>query len=282
MEVPFMFGSRFKKLRIAQNISLQQAAHNVINPSSLSRWENNQNELRFDVVIELLNNIHISPLEFLSITVITPHTPVIEEVNSAQDSPLELKRLASKYLTIYEDSKNKHDLFSAAIVCNFYYEVSNKNIFPKKYKEILQETLSNTLYWSHYYVSIFGNTMHLLDTKFIYGFAMMIMNSIQDYKSAGFENFLDTLDTLLNAYLNLIERDLIKATALSTKFNSLHLSEYALQTRIYLKFFNALLNYRHSKDSATVISIIKALHTLDQDDLVTKFQEIFDEIRRIS
>lgn len=123
-----MFGSRFKKLRIAQNISLQQAAHNVINPSSLSRWENNQNELRFDIVIELLNNIHISPLEFLSITVITPHTPVIEEVNSAQDSPLELKRLASKYLTIYEDSKNKHDLFSAAIVCNFYYEVSNKNM----------------------------------------------------------------------------------------------------------------------------------------------------------
>lgn len=124
--------------------------------------------------------------------------------------------------------------------------------------------------------------MHLLDTKFIYGFAMMIMNNIQDYKSAGFENFLDTLDTLLNAYLNLIERDLIKATALSTKFNSLHLSEYALQIRIYLKFFNALLNYRHSKDSATVISIIKALHTLDQDDLVTKFQEIFDEIRRTS
>ena len=37
-----MFGAKFKELRTAQNISLKEAAKDVVNPSSLSRWENGQ------------------------------------------------------------------------------------------------------------------------------------------------------------------------------------------------------------------------------------------------
>ncbi|MDU6121345.1 MAG: helix-turn-helix transcriptional regulator [Lactobacillus crispatus] len=53
-----MYGQKFKALRLQQHISLEQAANRVISPSTLSRWENNKIDIRFNLVIKLLDNIH--------------------------------------------------------------------------------------------------------------------------------------------------------------------------------------------------------------------------------
>lgn len=55
-----MYGQKFKALRLQQHISLEQAANRVISPSTLSRWENNKIDIRFNLVIKLLDNIHIN------------------------------------------------------------------------------------------------------------------------------------------------------------------------------------------------------------------------------
>ncbi|MES5128580.1 helix-turn-helix domain-containing protein [Lactobacillus crispatus] len=59
-----MYGQKFKALRLQQHISLEQAANRVISPSTLSRWENNKIDIRFNLVIKLLDNIHINLKEF--------------------------------------------------------------------------------------------------------------------------------------------------------------------------------------------------------------------------
>ncbi len=48
-----MYGQKFKALRLQQHISLEQAANRVISPSTLSRWENNKIDIRFNLVINL-------------------------------------------------------------------------------------------------------------------------------------------------------------------------------------------------------------------------------------
>lgn len=50
-----MYGQKFKALRLQQHISLEQAANRVISPSTLSRWENNKIDIRFNLVPELSN-----------------------------------------------------------------------------------------------------------------------------------------------------------------------------------------------------------------------------------
>lgn len=276
-----MFGTKFKDLRVAQNISLKEAAARVINPSSLSRWENGQTELKFETVIELLENIHISPLEFLSITVLTPHTPLIDEIDRAINSSLELKKIAIRYLNFYKQQPNVDNLLNAAVACSFYFEVSNKDIFPKEYKNILEETFSNTFYWSRYYTLAFGSSLALLSTKTIYSFTVSFVNNIEKYKEAGYENFIDTFDVILNGYQKLIEKDVEKALQLKPKLQSIHLSFFSMYTNTRRQFLNALLLYRTTSNSAPITSIFNSLKILQQEDLLTEFNREFHLIKSL-
>lgn len=276
-----MFGAKFKELRTAQNISLKEAAKDVVNPSSLSRWENGQTELKFDTVIELLENIHISPLEFLSITVLTPHTPLIDEIDKAINSSLELKRIAVRCLNIYKQQSNVDNLLNAAVACSFYFEVSNKDIFPNEYKNTLEETFSNTFYWSRYYSLAFGCSLALLSTKTIYSFTVAFINNIETYKEAGYENFIDIFDVILNAYQKLIEKDVEKALQLKPKLQSIHLSFFSMYTNTRRQFLNALLLYRTTSNSAPITSIFNSLKSLKQEDLLNEFNREFRLIKSL-
>lgn len=273
-----MFGEKFKELRIAQNISLREATNNVINVSSLSRWENNQLELKFNTVIELLDNIHISPLEFLSITVLSPCTPLISEVDKALGSPIELKRLAIKYLKIYESSPTNENLIDAAIASNFYLDVAKKDIFPNKYKVLLSELFSNIFYWSHYYTTAFGNTTALLDTKTLYGFSTYILNHLSEYKDSGYEYYLNTLSTLLNVYITLIKKDPEKAAKLRPQLDRLNLSPYFIFIDLHRKYYNELLTYRSTHNADKIMLHIQSLRNLGQNKLAKRFIDIFNEI----
>ena len=277
-----MFGAKFKELRTAQNISLKEAAKDVVNPSSLSRWENGQTELKFDTVIELLENIHISPLEFLSITFLELRIPLIDEIDKAINNPLELKRIAIKYLTIYKHNPTTNNLLDAATACNFYLDISNKNLFPLEYKKILEDTFSNTLYWSQYYILAFGNTVSLLNSKTIYGFANFILNNLEEYKKSGFENFLDTFRAVLNAYQILIERgDIEKAQKLQSKLDSVHLSAFSIYISIQRDFLDALLYYKITHNSSSITSIINSLKNLKQNELAQEFITEFYKIKSL-
>lgn len=277
-----MFGAKFKELRTAQKISLKEAAEAVVNPSSLSRWENGQTELKFETVIELLENIHISPLEFLSVTFLELRIPLIDEIDKAINNPLELKRIAIKYLTIYKHNPTTTNLLDAATACNFYLDISKKDLFPAEYKNRLEDIFANTMYWSQYYVLAFGNTVTLLNSKTIYGFANVILNNLEEYKKSGFENFLDTFRAVLNAYQILIERGNIeKAKKLQSKLDSVHLSAFSIYISIQRDFFDALLDYRITRNSTSIISIINSLKKLKQYELVQEFTTEFNKIKSL-
>ncbi|MCT7694854.1 MAG: helix-turn-helix domain-containing protein [Lactobacillus crispatus] len=75
-----MYGQKFKALRLQQHISLEQAANRVISPSTLSRWENNKIDIRFNLVIKLLDNIHINLKEFTNYCKINHSNPFVAKV----------------------------------------------------------------------------------------------------------------------------------------------------------------------------------------------------------
>lgn len=67
-----MYGKKFKEIRIKQNISLEQAAKDVVSISTLSRWENDKLDINFSQLNHLLANIHLTLREFARYCEINP------------------------------------------------------------------------------------------------------------------------------------------------------------------------------------------------------------------
>ncbi|QNQ81225.1 Rgg/GadR/MutR family transcriptional regulator [Lactobacillus sp. PV034] len=276
-----MFGEKFKEIHKEQNISLATAAENVTTVSTLSRWENGQTNIKFEQMIELLNNIHFSLLEFISITIITPHTPFVNQINSALNfnSDLELRQLSLKWIKIYQASHQTTDLLNAATACSFYLNLTSKNIFPHHYLNDLIEVFSNVNYWSHYYIINFGNSLMLLPPKNIYGFALLIINNLSEIKKGGFEYFIDTMDTLLNAAQMLIYFAPDYAIKLFNKLNNIQLTNYSMYIKVRRQFLNQLLHYKLTKDSTSLSKLLSALTTLGMNSMVQMFNEAYTRIK---
>lgn len=275
-----MFGEIFKKLRKEQNISLAQAADGVTTIATLSRWENGQTNLKFEQMFSLLNNINISVLEFISITLITPHTPFEDEVDKAlqHNSSIELYNLSQKWINIYKASQRTDDLLHAATACDAYLSLTAKNIFPKSYIDDMIQVFSNVNYWSHYYIVNFGNSLSLLPSKNIYGFSMLIINNIEEIKKGGFEYFIDTMSTLLNAALLLVYKSPDKAKKLLTKIDNIHLSYYAIPIKLRKDFLEQLLYYKLSDDDTPILNTLSAF-LLNLEDLKEMLETSYKKIK---
>lgn len=276
-----IFGEIFKKLRKEQNISLAQAADGVTTIATLSRWENGQTNLKFEQMVSLLNNINISVLEFISITLITPHTPFEDEVDKAlqHNSSIELYNLSQKWINIYKASQRTDDLLHAATACDAYLSLTAKNIFPKSYIDDMIQVFSNVNYWSHYYIVNFGNSLSLLPSKNIYGFSMLIINNIEEIKKGGFEYFLDTVSTLLNASQILIYRSSSLAKNLLAQLDTIHLSFFAIPLKIRRDVLEQLFYYELTGNDIPLLNTLSALETLNLSELKEMFNSAYQKVK---
>lgn len=60
-----IYGPKFRELRKLNNINIIDASKGITSKSSLDRWEKGNDNLSFSKIIELLQRIHIQPIEFL-------------------------------------------------------------------------------------------------------------------------------------------------------------------------------------------------------------------------
>ena len=128
-----MYGKYFKQLRKKQDISLKDAAANVISTSQLSRWENGRSNISFETVINLLDNIHIRANEFIMYCKLNPTNSLTHKIfNAYQRKDItELKRLTLRQIKQSKISKNRFDLFLAVAAANFYFDLTNIRLISK-------------------------------------------------------------------------------------------------------------------------------------------------------
>lgn len=279
-----MFNEAFKKLRKEQNISLTQAAKGATSVSTLSRWENGHGDIGIETFINLLENIHIAPEEFFSITVTLSKMSFIASLQPAYESNnyREFKKTGEKWLKTYHSSHDPEDLFKAATCYQTYADITSKNIFPKDDAKKLAEIFSNVTYWSYHYITTFGNCVSLLPSKKVFGITMIIINDIAEIKKGGFEHFIDTIGSLLNAVYFLITTDPNKAALLLNRLEDIHLSIYALHLSIKRKFLNKLLKYRINGDKTPILKYLSAIKELDIPRIYDLYKEMFNQIKALN
>lgn len=116
-------------MRVAHHINLVDAAKGITNKSTLAEWEKGKDNLSWCV---LLFNIHTQPIEFLEDTVSSHLYFSIQDIANAYGTNdiEQLKAISLKYLKQSQNELlNKDLLLKAAVACNFYEDLTRKDIF---------------------------------------------------------------------------------------------------------------------------------------------------------
>ena len=256
--LPFMtyydYGLRFKYLRKQRNISLKTAAQ-VINTSRqrLGNWENGKGNLGFEEVIQLLKYLEINPTEFIDSSL--KFYDLTSDIKFAYiDNDTEyLKAYATNTLIRAHNHLTDKDLFLKGIIaCNFYYELTQKDISSKQDKDRLRSFFSNIdsgdRNWTMKDVYVFGNTQHMMSSSEIYSLSYSLIFDGLEHEYQSKEWKVAIISSLLNANFILINTDLKKAESLyklldrnKDKFSDLYANE-----KIRLAFIRGFITY--SKD----------------------------------
>lgn len=201
-----MYGKKFKEIRIKQNISLEQAAKDVVSISTLSRWENDKLDINFSQLNHLLANIHLTLREFARYCEINPSDTFSIKAAKAYNSDdiNQLHALAQQQLDKYYSSRDRYDLFLTAIANNYYFDLTQKNIFSQEDINRLNYLFSHVEYWSEFYITVFANTVFLIKPEVQYQICNKILSQLylQDFSS--WDIFIDSIGSILNSLTSLI------------------------------------------------------------------------------
>lgn len=270
-----MYGKYFNKLRTLQEISLKDAAKDVISISQLSRWENGKSNIPFYTVIKLLNNIHIRASEFISYCKLNPTNPLIYKITIAYQRKdlAELKKLTLEQINLAHSSKNKFDLFLEITAASFYFDLTNTLLVDKTDILKVKSVLSSTSYWNYYYTSIWGNTLTFYDTKFNFKIASKILTILKNKNSLDVSTEYYTWCTVINALIRLIHDDIDLAKKLSAKIDQIGISETYLSVKLKKKFMDIYINYRLHKSTYTELDhFLDSLKNLGINNLENELQ----------
>ena len=104
-----IYGPKFRKLRKRKGITLVKAAKGVTSKSTLSLWEKGSDNLSFNQVLNLLENNHIQPIEFIENPILPELLTITYQINTYTQAKAiveELNTLAGRGNTITQQNVN--------------------------------------------------------------------------------------------------------------------------------------------------------------------------------
>lgn len=270
-----MYGKYFKQLRKKQDISLKDAAANVISASQLSRWENGRSNISFETVINLLDNIHIRANEFIMYCNLNPTNSLTHKIfNAYQRKDItELKHLTLNQIKKSKTSKNRFDLFLAVAAANFYFDLTNIRLISKFDILKVKSILSSTSYWDYYYISAWGNTLAFYNPAFNFKIASRILTILKKRTPLEFGTEYYTWCTILNALIRIIPEKLELAKKLSLKIDRTSIPKPFLSIRIKKRFMDIYIKYQlHESDKEELNKFFYSLENLQLIDLKNELE----------
>lgn len=279
-----MYGNQFKELRLKQHISLEQAAKNVISISTLSRWENEKLDINFSQLTQLLANIHLTLREFATCCNINSSIDFTVEVSRAYNSENTslLHDLAQQQLSEYYSTRDKYDLFLAAVANNCYFDLTQMNIFSQQDIKRLNYVFSHIEYWSEFYITAFANSVFLIEPQIQYQVANKILSQLNLRDFSSWDRFIHSISSVLNSLTSLIISDPTLAQKLLKKIEKINIPILSSYLQIRTNFLKELLHYRLNKNNEErILSIIFSLKVLNLPKVAHNFSELFHRIKSL-
>ncbi|MBD5429508.1 Rgg/GadR/MutR family transcriptional regulator [Lactobacillus sp.] len=273
-------GIKFKKLRKIKGLSQDEVCKNITSRSRLSRWENGSTEsgMPIEIVKQLMNRINISYEELFS-----DDDNTLQIMNKIQklyqdNKSTELGTLAKELLKISQNDDST--ILLAAIAANFYFDLSNNNLFSPTAKKKLTDYCYSIKNWSEDEIRLFGNVQLLLDSQTIYNLSRSLISTLYERKHV---NDYDTI-TLLNGVFSLIKRkELTYAKNLLKRINFLNISSYDYLALYRIDFTQYLLDIiRNHTDYSKLNALFAELSRSSKfDQLLSDFKFAFEQVKQI-
>ncbi len=276
-----IYGPKFKELRKEQNITLVQAARGITSKSTLSLWENGNDNLSFSQVLKLLNKINIQPIEFIDHLISADMQAFIYKIDLAyvKSDVLTLHKYAIKAIKVArQNPQDKAAFLKSCIADNFYQDLSNNDLLTKNEKERLANILSNISEWNYADIFYFCNSTEILPPHVIYRLSMSLINYSANEKLYLRRWYSDVLNAILNSISNLTRHDYHLAESLLNQFNKMNITDRFAYEKIHAKAFHAFIIYIKTKNEQEVDQLISNLDFLNlpdiKDGVITGFKQI--------
>lgn len=278
-------GKKYRELRKEQGITLAQAANGICASSNLSRWENGNVNLEFNKVLALINQIHITPDEFIGHAQIEEKDNIPQEIYDAieREDTNKIKELALSYLDRYHEKRITHQLFLAVILCNQYLLLKNKNLLPYHDQVRLYNYLSKINLWSTYNLTLFGNSVFMMKSNKVYAIATHILNNLSLInENTNDQSTIILMGILGDATLSLIFRkDLEHAEKLLAALDQIELPMYLSFFKLTINFIKKVVKYMNTGDENYVLSFIQNTLDLGMNSAANTFLDVFKRAKEI-
>lgn len=272
-----IYGQTFKSLRKEKGLTLKEVSNRICSFVALSRWENGQNNMGFDKVIQLLKRIEITPSEFVFITQENKSIFPKEIVNAINKDHLSvLKNYTLKMITQFHSSQNKEDLFLAATSANYYYTDTDENLLPIIDRKKLVDILEDTAFWGQDDLLLFGNIVFLLSNQMAYRLASHIFKTFNfETQNSDILTFYAAISAFLSTVIKLLsDGEIALAKQLLQTIDQVKMDSYSLYPQLAKVFLIALAN----KETQKAMSIINFLIEIDMTSTADSFLQIYKKV----
>ncbi|MDN6900178.1 helix-turn-helix domain-containing protein [Oenococcus sicerae] len=274
---PNSFGKQFKKIRKERGYSAENVADGILSLSALYKFEENNMNLSFIKMIQLLQKIHIDLEDFVRMidsNFNNQYQVFLNKINIFY-SQNDFKGIENFFLSDLENYRTKRDNFDLVRASTAMALIKNLN-HHYKINEPLVKDLTDFLFaideWNNFEITIFGNCLTIISSSVIYAIAEeLIARSKQPVSNP------KNVEYLLLALVNVIDimidrRDFVYAKKLIDNIETIRIPETSLLARFKLIFLKNIL-YLDSEEAKKVNgTLLTSLNYLGSRQLADAYQ----------
>lgn len=278
------YGPKFRELRKEQDVTLIKAAKGITSKSSLSLWEQGQDNLSFNQVLRLIKRIHIQPIEFID-NLISPELSnmarKIDVAYVASDLVTLRKYVIEKAELAQAHPQNQEYFIEYCYACTFYQDLSENKPFTKNDQKRLTNILFNISDWNYKNIFYFANTLGLLDSKSISRLCSSLITYSINKQLNHRRWYSEVLAAVLNSISILIRKDYPLAEKILDRFDQMPVSDRYAFEKMHAEIYKAFITYIKTKDDRKIYEVINTCKTLNLNELEDGFITGFDQIKQI-
>ncbi len=272
------FGTTYKRLREAKNITMQKAADHIVSKSFLSRFERNLTNISFAKLYALLLNINVSVAEFIFIDNIYHHRHQAFYFDDTKDyldqiTKLTHQQLINDYFKKWQQNQSTYNYFN---YLKQKHLTRTEHLTPTEIHEI-SNFLFNIETWTHYEIRLYMSTMDVFPAPTVYALTKQLLHNGEITLNVDWNHQADfTYILLKSALLACYQHDLENAVYFSNQVVKTIDNEQYLYEKTELHFIHGLI-YLQKKETAlgnqTINEVFSIFKQLDSPNLLRLYQQ---------
>ena len=264
-------GESIAQLRKEKNVSIKELCANYLSRSAYTRFVNGETDTSATNLLFFLDRLQTSFTEFMLIKndyQLSDSEKIMINIQNAyfrEDFEyLEVLEKECDFLSCGESDRYNHLSLLSKI---FQQRIQNYEMDPTVVDQ-LKKYLVGVDTWTHYEITLFNNSIFAYDIEFIDSVVRRATNGLERYNAIrGYTS--DSFGMLCNVLtLYLSSKELHKANILFNVMKSTHLTENLVKERLYLTFYQGIVELIIQKDMTGKNKIDNSLNICDYLNLV--------------